>query len=68
MADIIKSAYIKAAKYKKKNPSHNAMLASDLEEAMNLKENIKTNPRQLYEKRNECEQEFEQAKKLLIAY
>nr|WP_318839861.1 AAA family ATPase [Paulownia witches'-broom phytoplasma] len=65
---IIDSAYIKAKKYKRKNPNHEVMLASDLDEAINTFQNIKVSETTKEARRKECENQYVEWKKGLLKY
>ncbi|QYC31299.1 AAA family ATPase [Paulownia witches'-broom phytoplasma] len=65
---IIDSAYIKAKKYKRKNPNHEVMLASDLDEAINTFQNIKVSETTKEARRKECEDQYVEWKKGLLKY
>ncbi|MGL9687887.1 MAG: IMP dehydrogenase, partial [Candidatus Phytoplasma sp. TWB_XP] len=65
---IIDSAYIKAKKYKRKNPNHEVMLASDLDEAINIFQNIKVSETTKEVRRKECEDQYVEWKKGLLKY
>ncbi|GLH62084.1 AAA family ATPase [Hydrangea phyllody phytoplasma] len=65
---IIDSAYIKAKKYKRKNPNHEVMLASDLDEAINIFQNIKLSDIEKESRRKECEDQYVEWKKGLLKY
>ncbi|GLH60986.1 hypothetical protein PAWBP_7240 [Paulownia witches'-broom phytoplasma] len=65
---IIDSAYIKAKKYKRKNPNHEVMLASDLDEAINIFQNIKVSETTKEVRRKECEDQYVEWEKGLLKY
>ncbi|GLH60820.1 AAA family ATPase [Paulownia witches'-broom phytoplasma] len=65
---IIDSAYIKAKKYKRKNPNHEVMLASDLDEAINTFQNVKISDTEKKARRKECEDQYVEWKKGLLKY
>lgn len=58
LKDIIESAYKKTAKYKFKNPEHETMLPSDLEEVIDSKQNVKKELKEIDEIRKKCEEEY----------
>ncbi|MBY7576694.1 AAA family ATPase, partial [Candidatus Phytoplasma sp. Tabriz.2] len=65
---IIDSAYIKAKKYKRKNPNHEVMLASDLDEAINAFQDIKLSETTKEARRKECEDQYVEWKQGLLKY
>ncbi|MGL9687725.1 MAG: IMP dehydrogenase, partial [Candidatus Phytoplasma sp. TWB_XP] len=65
---IIDSAYIKAKKYKRKNPNHEVMLASDLDETINTFQDIKLSETDKEARRKECEEQYVAWKKGLLKY
>ncbi|MGL9687379.1 MAG: AAA family ATPase, partial [Candidatus Phytoplasma sp. TWB_XP] len=65
---IIDSAYIKAKKYKRQNPNHEVMLASDLDEAINTFQDIKVSETTKEVRRKKCEDQYVEWKKGLLKY
>ncbi|MGL9687539.1 MAG: IMP dehydrogenase, partial [Candidatus Phytoplasma sp. TWB_XP] len=63
---IIDSAYIKAKKYKRKNPNHEVMLASDLDEVINTFQDIKLSETDKEARRKECEEQYVAWKKRFV--
>ncbi|GAK73856.1 AAA family ATPase ['Chrysanthemum coronarium' phytoplasma] len=65
---IIDSAYIKAKKHKRKNPNHEVMLPSDLDEAINTFQNVKISDTEKKARRKECEDQYVEWKQGLLKY
>ncbi|WP_308495565.1 AAA family ATPase [New Jersey aster yellows phytoplasma] len=65
---IIESAFIKAKKYKRKNPKHEVILPSDLDEAINTFQNIKLSDTEKENRRKECEEQYVEWKEGLLKY
>ncbi|ABC65392.1 ATP-dependent Zn protease [Aster yellows witches'-broom phytoplasma AYWB] len=68
LTTIINEAYNKTNKYKSQNKIHEVMLPSDLDEAIDVKQNKNKNMNDIKKRRKECEEQYTAWKQGIIKY